>query len=562
MSRRPSRPKRGGAPPRQTASRSAFPSDFSSDDGSVDEVDPLPAGDERTTWVPSEEHLDPGEVTSWISGQSDTPDLPDFERTEAKGPRRDVGIEAERTSRIRTPRRRATEEEPTHRQRPDEEPTRRQRPEAPRPGRSMAPVASPVSRGNLDKKKPIAEAPKRARKRRDPSPEASPPRAEKPVPRTAPRQAPPKKRLPTPEPAPRRRESRGPLDHVEPTVRADENSRIPTTKPKPKPAPPRRVGLPSAADEEPSLTIPRPHLPKAPPVPQPRPGPGQTPMPAPQRMESLPRAGRAIPPAPRVPRPHDPEAMPVSSLPGQVVAESSLHAAPVSSVPPPGHDPTQSVDEVVPSIPRLPNDAPTVVRPDLAMMAMGAVDPAPVSSAPPGTSPVSSHPGFPASFSEEPEGGEPTVALPPPSQRDRSHMQSLPPHASYSPPPVAPPPAPRSATPAPVDRSIAPAPAPVQQQPQPSRPPAPAPQPQQQPQQSRPPAPAPQQQQPQQSRPPEPAQEPARRAGGLPKGATVYQGDDDEGINPLHLIYGAVGIIGILIIAVAVIVGLLALLFV
>ena len=65
------------------------------------------------------------------------------------------------------------------------------------------------------------------------------------------------------------------------------------------------------------------------------------------------------------------------------------------------------------------------------------------------------------------------------------------------------------------------------------------------------------------SRPPQ-SQPPHRSPIGskLPKSASVYVDEEPEGVNPLHVIYGFVGVVGIGVIVVAVLVGLLALLFV
>jgi hypothetical protein len=181
-------------------------------------------------------------------------------------------------------------------------------------------------------------------------------------------------------------------------------------------------------------------------------------------------------------------------------------------------------------------DAPTVVRPDLAamaeaeMMAAAASPPAPAPDASATDSP------FPSTWDDDPHG-EATVALQAPNgvtdpaaiadeetvASSPSPVQSLPGSASYSPPPSAPEP--------------------------PVPPPAPPEEPREQSRSSRGVAP-----------PPRSGDRQKKRK--LPKNAQVSRAgeNDRDGIQPLHLLYGAVGVAGVLLVCAAFVAGILILL--
>lgn len=180
----------------------------------------------------------------------------------------------------------------------------------------------------------------------------------------------------------------------------------------------------------------------------------------------------------------------------------------------------------------MPNDAPTVVRPDLAAlndpelkaMLEEASAPAPseaetayvpnplASHPPPQNAPPAGHPAaspFPEKF-EGPAAEEPTIALPNPL----ADLEGVP---GYSPPPEPP----KEPTPAPQSsRRVAPA--------------------------------------------PRSADRPKKRK--LPKGAQVAKKgesfrDEDEGLNPLHIVYGTVAVMGMLLVVGATVAAFVILLY-
>lgn len=171
----------------------------------------------------------------------------------------------------------------------------------------------------------------------------------------------------------------------------------------------------------------------------------------------------------------------------------------------------------MPGLSAMPMDAPTVVRPDLVSLA--EADFAAV------TEPAGQVPNW------EDQLGDPTVALTAPTaeapnvahEAANTPVQSLPGSASYSPP-----------TPAPAKRTEAPeSPAPAE----PTR-------------SSRGVAP-----------PPRSGDRPRKR--GLPKGAQISKGPDaaSEGIKPLHLVYGALGVAGVLLVVASGVAGIIILMY-
>ncbi|MEZ4322169.1 MAG: hypothetical protein R3F61_32150 [Myxococcota bacterium] len=501
-----------------------MPNDFGGPAGPRD----LPEGDEKTTWVPSTESMDPGELTSWISNKNDQPD---FERTESRGARRppptpDFHDLHEATGVVHTPRKRSV---------PTPEP-----------------------------------APVRRTTRHNP------------------------KALPTPEPAPRRRTQRA--QPVAPTPKAP---RPPT----PEPAPPRRTRRATGeADEEPSLTIPRRSMADRTPMPQPTPAPrtpaphppaprtpapGRTPTPSPVRTDAVPRPAMPVPRPPSmqpVPQPPVPvpdtwtpapsgehrDALYGRDDPSTEVEHSTLdaHGFPHTPDVPSTVISDDSIDEVPPTpspLPHIPNDAPTVVRPDLAQLAevfdtrtvpsgASVLDVSGVRVSPhddtigSALEPIAGSTADALHAYDEQPPGEPTVALPPPSQRKNTQVRqptpepapdALPKGASYSPPTGD------------IDRNEMVKGAPAKGTPAPARavkrpPPASGKRPK-----SNTPAPAPS------------AKSASPRK--LPKNASIVSGKDpfptEAGgrISNLTLVYGAVVVFGLLLVVAAFVLGLIVL---
>lgn len=467
----------------------------------------MPEGDEKTTWVPSSEPMDPGELTSWISSKSDQPD---FERTESRGARR------------------------------------------PPPTPDPRDFGYDASEGTAVIKTPI-------RRKGMPTPEPAPRR----------RKRGPEAPLPTPEPAPRRRAQQ----RNQPTP-APKAPRPPT----PEPAPPRRGRRAmDQADEEPSLTVPRTGMTGRTPMPTPMPGRTPTPTPSPMRQESVPRPAMPLP-APPVPQPPVPVPdhwTPAPSGEHRDALYGGQHDDPSTEV---GHEeldahgfPYQpdvpstvvsedNIDEVPPTpspLPHIPNDAPTVVRPDLAMigdMSDKTLGGTPISNQDETIGnllePIAGHTAdVMQAYAEQPPG-EPTVALPPPSRRKNTQVRqptpepapdALPSGASYSPPTADNIPNPgladkkrRAATPPPAPKSV--------------------------------------------KKPPVPGASGARsgpspRSGNsksgpkkLPKNASIVSGKDPfptevGGISNLTLVYGAVFVLGLLLVVGAFVLGIVILAF-
>lgn len=472
VSNYPDRPKRNVSPrPRPTASE--FP-----------DLDDLPGNEEQTRWVASP-------VKAVV--EEDDWELPKYDPGESKNRRRapDEGNKVRKgelgrkdgpsdvTGSVQTPRKRAAS-------------------------------AVPVSRPRAVEKKVPTPAPAPRRRRRDPTPEEAP-RAVAPSPRPPVASKPAmvskpvvasKPAVPTPEPAPRRRADRVPTPEPMPASRARRGSRPPT----PEPMPARRHD-----DDEVSLGP----VSSRPP----------TPAPAPPRREIDP--GYSQPPVP-VPAP-------AASVPPVPVpaAPAPVPAPPLASVPPPpvplpgGSVAPAPTASQMPGLAAMPNDAPTVVRPDLGGMSEAELQ-AMMEAARPAPAPAPAAESFPSGWDDQPEG-EPTVALRSPVASQPPASQSLPGSASYSPPSQPPPVAAQEIT--------------VRHEPElPAEP----------------------------SRSSRNVAPPARSGDGARKkkknkSVQVAKGgkkfDDEGGIQPLHLIYGAVAVGGFLLIAGSFIAGIIILMY-
>jgi hypothetical protein len=239
---------------------------------------------------------------------------------------------------------------------------------------------------------------------------------------------------------------------------------------------------------------------------------------------------------------HDEHGFPAQpDVPSTVVSEDDA--------PPPGFAPQvpspngsfrNSFDELPPgqALSALPNDAPTVVRPDLAGMA-DLLDGGGQSARPAAESPSNA---LPSSFDEQP-AGEPTVALPPPSQRKKTQVKQpspeppperLPSGASYSPPPDTPPPARKA-------RSSA-----DEKKPRTSRSRKPSAK-----SVKKPPAPG------KKDRKSRSDRSESRKK--LPKNASVEGQEAGGGIPMLYYVYGGVGVAGVALVAGAVVVAVVIL---
>lgn len=380
MAKRPDRPKRNvrGRPRPSADARKSKAAVPSMDYGE------MPENDEKTTWVPSTESMDPGELTSWISGKSDQPD---FERTESARSRRppltpdpkafgNVGDyeKYEATGVVHTPIKKR---------------------------RAPSPEPSPRRKGRISKALPTPEpAPRRRTKRANriqPTPSPRPPKP------------------PTPEPAPPRRGRRAAVADDEPSLT------VPRPGHTPAPAPPRHSSIPRpAAPPVPLPPVPLPPTPQAP-VPD-----NWTPAPSGDHVRNPPRA---------ISQGFDANGFPVQpDVPSTVVSEDSIDEVPPTGVPVP------PLLNDAPTIVR-----PDLSR--LADM-MASVDGTPVSSQDEtvGTDlqPLAGSTAAAMRAYEEQPPGEPTVALPPPSKRKNTSVRqptpepspdALPNGASYSPPP-------------------------------------------------------------------------------------------------------------------------------